>query len=505
MSTHPPHDPRHQGQQPGRPAPQGQPGYQQPHPGQQQHPPQFQQPQPQQPQPQQQPAAQYQQRYSQPQHFAPQGQPPRPYPEQRAYAPARFAAPVTQEMRQRSQVHHYSGGQVQGGWTQQATQAFRRRQDPTAGADLARLIVGIIVACLLGLGLLGILLLAAISMRGVGLVIILLSLLPLSVIILTVIWFDRWKPQPKLILGLCVLWGAVAAVIIVLITQLMSIYALRTVGIDASGDVFGAVVMAPIFEEGAKGIFLVVLVLAARKYFEGPLDGWMYGSLIGAGFAFTENLLYLGGVYAEHQAPGLLLTFAMRCVVSPLLHSTFTGLAGMAIGFAARRGAWWMTILMWIPGYLLGAFLHGLWNGTATLTQNMNVVLSLAVTAVLSFFIAALWFGCGLFLRHDEAKQARVMLGDYANAGWMTHNEVQMLGTWAGRRTGKRWASQFPGGLREMKTMIKAAASLASIRERLLAHVGGRSELDRERYELDALTDARSRLMAAAAQPTWRR
>lgn len=425
------------------------------------------------------------------------------YPEQRAYSQSRLRPSVTQEMRSRSQIHQHSGAQLQASWTQQATSAMRR-EDPTKGADLARLIIGIVVCAVLGLGFLLILLLGALSFRGVGVIIVLLSLLPLSVIIGMVLWFDRWKPQPKLILGLCVLWGAVASVIIVFITQLTSIYALGAFGIDASGDVVGAVVMAPIFEEGAKGIFLVALVLGARKYFEGPLDGWMYGTLIGAGFAFTENLLYLGSAYDDYQSQGLILTFAMRCVVSPLLHSTFTGMAGIAIGLAARRGSWWLTALMWIPGYIVGAFLHGLWNGVATATDDIDPLASIAITLVFSACVSALWFGSGLYLRHEETKQTRLMLGDYANAGWLTHAEVDMLGTWKGRRAGRRWASQFPGGKTEMKAMIRAAASLSSIRERILGGVGGRTEIARERFELDELTQARSRLMASARMPARR-
>ncbi|HLR46651.1 MAG TPA: PrsW family intramembrane metalloprotease, partial [Deinococcales bacterium] len=142
--------------------------------------------------------------------------------------------------------------------------------------------------------------------------------------------------------------------------------------------------MAPLFEETTKTVFLVVVVLAARRFFEGPLDGFMYGSLIGAGFAFTENLLYLNGAYENAQATGLITLFFMRCVMSPLLHSSFSALAGLSIGFAARRGQWWMVALMWIPGLIAGMILHGLWNGMASLPLSpmgsLLLMLGLSIT-----------------------------------------------------------------------------------------------------------------------------
>src|SRR5699024_11787194 len=80
--------------------------------------------------------------------------------------------------------------------------------------------------------------------------------------------------------------------------------ALYMVGIDGVPSIIGAVFQAPVVEESTKTVLLVIIVLAARRYFEGPLDGLVYGALIGAGFAFTENILYLGGAWNENQFEG---------------------------------------------------------------------------------------------------------------------------------------------------------------------------------------------------------
>ena len=51
-------------------------------------------------------------------------------------------------------------------------------------------------------------------------------------------------------------------------------------------------VQAPIVEEVGKGLGLLLLFVTARRAFDGPVDGVVYGALIGAGFALTENIQY---------------------------------------------------------------------------------------------------------------------------------------------------------------------------------------------------------------------
>lgn len=390
-------------------------------------------------------------------------------------------------------VQHTPVSAAQGAWTQHF-QVRQTSRDPKRTQNLVLLLVGIGGIVVLGIALLLILLFTSLQFNGVGLLIVLLSGIPLAGIIATVLLFDRWRPQPLVLLALCVLWGAVASVVLTFAFQIPTIHLAGAVGIDLTGDLTGAVVLAPIFEETTKTVFLVVIVLAARRYFEGPLDGMMYGSLIGAGFAFTENLLYLGGAYAEMQAAGLIVTFLVRCVMSPLLHSSFSALAGLTIGFAARRGAWWATVLMWIPGLIGAMILHGIWNGTSSLVG--GGVGGLLVMLALSVVIAGGWWTTLAVLWHGETKTTREALMRYAGAGWLTQEEAQMLGTWRGRRAGRRWAR--PGtARRHMTQMIRVAAALPAARARVEADVGGPAEREYEVYLLKQLTLHRSELLAA--------
>ncbi|WP_349827088.1 PrsW family glutamic-type intramembrane protease [Brevibacterium litoralis] len=438
----------------------------------------------------------------------PQGGQPQYRPEQRQYEQSRLHPTITQAMRVKAGVEQYSGGPIQDEWS---TQAIMRmpRQNPDEGSKTARTVGMWVVGgalLLLFAAVLVFLLIGFIVSRmpGGGIPVFLLSGFSLAWIAASIIWFDRWKPQPVALLLSCVAWGGAASVIATLVLGGIIDFFLAIVGLPpfSGHPLIGPIVSAPVLEEGTKGVFLVILVLAFRKYFEGPMDGWIYGTLIGAGFAFTENLLYLGGAYADgaqygYGAEALGLTWLMRVVLSPLGHSAYTALAGISIGFAARRGRWWIAILLWFPGLIAGMFLHGAWNAFATVMSAMGAGLFVQLLAVALFggLVSIGWFVTGLILRSNEAKHTKQMLGEYANAGWLTHNEVDMLGTWKGRRAGMRWAARYPEAKPVMSKLIRSGAHLSGIRERVLAGLGGQKERDIETYQLEHFTKLRQLLM----------
>lgn len=421
------------------------------------------------------------------------GQPPMPG---RVYEQARFAPTVTQEMRVRARLQAPQQVVSETPWTGAVRQS-QPEEEPGSTANIIRLVIAILAVVGLFIGLLVLALLGGLSFGLRLFALVALSAIPLIGIIAYVLWLDRWKPQPKIILGLCLLWGAVAAVTLTLVFSIVGKVALYLAGVGSLPDAYGAVVEAPVVEETTKTVLLVVIVLAARRHFEGPLDGLVYGALIGAGFAFTENVLYLGGAW-EQSGGDLLGTFILRCLCSPLLHTVFCTCAGVTIGFAARKWKWWATVLMWLPGLLVGMLLHAVWNGTMTGLGQINGIASIIGLIVLSFIFTTCWIVLGILLRRSERLHTQNMLGDYANTGWMTHSEVDMLATWKGRKFGKRWADSFPGGKEEMRTMIRTSGDLSTTRMRLLAGVGGQKERDIESFQLKKFASARDRLLAAS-------
>ncbi|WP_082914185.1 PrsW family intramembrane metalloprotease [Microbacterium sp. H83] len=340
-------------------------------------------------------------------------------------------------------------------------------------------------------GFLGLLLLALIAYFGlflgplasiIGLV---LALVPLAVVFFVVRMIDRWEPEPKSLVFFAIAWGAIAAVGLTLLVDLgLSLL------FGARGEVASAVVQAPIVEELWKGVGVFLIFLIARRSFDGPVDGVVYGALVGAGFAFTENIQYFAISLIEGGSGQLTVTFILRAVMSPFAHAMFTALTGLAIGLAARRNASaGATLGFGLLGMLGAMLLHGLWNGSSF----VNFFLLYFVLQV-PLFVGFI-FGI-VALRREEARLTRARLGDYAAAGWFTPEEVTMLATPAGRRTGLRWAAQLRGDRRPlMREFIKDATTLASVRQRAIT---GRDPLApvEEQALLNRARAARAALLA---------
>jgi len=313
-------------------------------------------------------------------------------------------------------------------------------------------------------GFLGLLLLALIAYFGlflgplasiIGLV---LALVPLAIVFFVVRMIDRWEPEPKSLVFFAVAWGAIAAVGLTLLVDLG-----LTAVLGFRGEVAGAVIQAPIVEEFWKGFGVFLIFLIARRAFDGPVDGVVYGALVGAGFAFTENIQYFAISLIEGGGEQLTVTFILRAIMSPFAHAMFTSLTGLAIGLAARRHASTGAVLGFgLLGMLGAMFLHGLWNGSSF----ANFFLLYFVLQV-PLFVGFI-FGI-VALRREESRLTKARLGDYAAAGWFTPEEVTMLATPAGRKTGLGWASQLRGDRRPlMREFIKDATTLASVRQRAI-------------------------------------
>lgn len=284
---------------------------------------------------------------------------------------------------------------------------------PKAGRTAPVWIIGVIVLILVGL--VGYFLSAigpAASLIGM-----LLAFVPLAAVLFAIRIIDRWEPEPRGLLVLAVAWGAVAAVGITLGVDLLITIVL---GVDDSPmrDAFSAVVQAPIVEEFAKGLGVYLIFVTARRAFDGPVDGVVYGALIGAGFAFTENIQYFAISFIEGGVVDVSTTFFVRGILSPFAHVMFTSITGFALGLAARRGASPGRALgPWALGMMGAMSLHALWNGSAVFGDFFLLYLTLQVPLFVGFILGI------IALRREEARVTRSRLGDYAAAGWFTRRK----------------------------------------------------------------------------------
>lgn len=321
---------------------------------------------------------------------------------------------------------------------------------------------------------------------GAGMV---LALLPLAGVLLAVRLVDRWEPEPLSLVVFALAWGAVVAVVISLAVGLL--FQILVPGLSPAREVFSAVIEAPVVEEIAKGLGVLLLFLFARRTFDGPVDGVVYGALVGAGFAFTENILYFASAMIEGGVADTTYTFFMRGILSPFAHVMFTSVTGYMLGRAARSGATGRQALgSWLGGLVGAIALHALWNGSAVLGDFYWLYVTLQMPLFAAFIIGV------VLLRREEARLTRHRLGEYAQAGWFTAAEIDLLATAQGRRRAVAWARTLPGDRSgRMKQFIHEATLLAAARQRAATGRDARAVAE-EREHLARTVAARAALLA---------
>lgn len=331
---------------------------------------------------------------------------------------------------------------------------------------------------------------------GAGAVVIsaLVALLPLLGVLFAVRWIDRWEPEPRFALAFALLWGAGVAVAIALLVDLFVqiTLAIGGGGTSEASDALSVAVQAPVVEEIAKGLGVLLLVWIARKSFDGPVDGLVYAAVVAAGFAFTENILYFGEALIEGGTADLGATFVMRGLFSPFAHVMFTACTGIAIGFGVTRTRGAGILGYFALGLVFAIGLHALWNGSLLVVTDFFGYYFLVQVPLFAFAIVLV-----VLLRRAEQRATRVRLQEYADAGWFAEGEVHMLATAQGRRAARRWARALPGEKgAAMKQFTADATRLALVRQRILAGRGGLEVIGEERALLDAITRDRAALLA---------
>lgn len=323
---------------------------------------------------------------------------------------------------------------------------------------------------------------------------ILLAALPLGVVIPSFLWLDRFEAEPNRYLVVAFLWGALVAALVAGVFNTGAELAFRSAtGTATTAMAATALISAPLVEEACKGLLVVLVWRLRRREFDGIVDGMVYAGIVAAGFAFTENIQYLGLAYQQGGGQALTGTFVARCLMSPFAHPMFTLLTGIGVGVAATTRSRVLVVLAPVGGYLLAALSHSLWNlgslraGGGTVA----VFVSVEVPVFLAFVAFVVW------ARRREGRMIGHFLSEYAEAGWLSPSEVQMLSTMAGRRAAKVWARSTGGmaALRAMRRFQDTASELALLRGRMHHLAADATALETEQQLLGAITARRRELL----------
>jgi protease PrsW len=364
------------------------------------------------------------------------------------------------------------------------------------------LLVGFLV---LLMGVCGLLVLGAVtSDTGVlGFLIgITLAALPLPVVIAAFRWLDRYEPEPVGILLFAFFWGATVAALVAAVLNTASLIAIARTGGGSGMDVT-AVLVAPWFEEAAKGAAVLLVLLFRRREFDGVVDGIVLAGLSGVGFAFTENILYFGRAFLAGQQQSLTtgffaagFTFVLRGVLSPFAHPLFTTMTGIGLGIAARTTRPALRIVAPLVGYLVAVVLHGAWN-LSSLSGLTGFFTGYVLVMLPTFGLAV---GIAVWSRRREGATVAARLPAYVEAGWLDPDDVPMLASLPRRRQAIDWVAGRYGDQRAvaLRDFQHAATELAFLRDRVERGLDVPDFPGRERELLREV----SRTRAAAALAT---
>ncbi|KUI12020.1 hypothetical protein AU193_02670 [Mycobacterium sp. GA-1285] len=330
-----------------------------------------------------------------------------------------------------------------------------QRKVRKVGAPLAVLIllatvVGLIVIGLTALNPLG---------AGIGLV---LSSLVMVVVVLAYVWLDRFEPEPPRLLAFAFLWGASVAVVLSVILGLY-LESLIVTGDSDGVSAVSVVVIAPVIEEAAKGTFLLVMMTGRRRRELNSLtDCLVYAGLVGAGFAWLEDILYI----ASGESLGdSLLTAALRLVMAPFAHSLFTTFFGIGVYFALHRRDASAKAGSLVLGYLAAVFTHGLWNGSSLL----GVGWYFGVYLYWMMPLFALAIVLGVQSRRREQAIVASKLPGMVRAGLVTPAEASWLGSLRLRKLALAQAARHGGrpARKAVKRFAAQVVELAFVRDRI--------------------------------------
>ncbi|MFF2654833.1 PrsW family intramembrane metalloprotease [Streptomyces sp. NPDC058045] len=302
-----------------------------------------------------------------------------------------------------------------------------------------------------------------------------LSVLPVPLLIASFRWLDRVDPGPWRILLFAFSWGACAAALIAIVANSFATHWIATATADPSrAGTWGTTVIAPVVEESAKATAVLLVFLFRRRHFAGVVDGAVIAGLSASGFAFTENVLYLGTAFGSDRLTGdsglsslTAATFFVRIVMSPFAHPLFTVLTGIGFGLAAASArSLPRRLLPPAAGLLLAMGLHAAWNSSPKLGDYGFV----AVYAALMVPVFAVVTWLVVWTRQRELRTVRTELPAYTRAGWLGPQEPWALGSMRARRLARDRARHTPGGGRPAARTVSEyeayATSLAFLRHR---------------------------------------
>ena len=283
----------------------------------------------------------------------------------------------------------------------------------------------------------------------VGLILGLICVTPIVLTYLVFIrWVDRFEPEPWWLILAAFIWGALFATLGGGITSGIA-QSVTTALVKATPqqiDMVGATVFAPIFEETFKGMGVALIALISAlglRELDGPLDGAIYGGVVGLGFTLTEDILYVANQFVTGGFGGFVVLLFLRTVLLGLSHCTFTACTGLGFGIASESKSWFVKIAAPLFGFGCAMAMHAMHNFLPTFFGEGGLVLMLLISWTIDILFFVL---LALLVVRDRSIVVRELFGEVGNL--LHPKELQLVSSYFalgfknwGVLTSKGWAA----------------------------------------------------------------
>jgi protease PrsW len=246
-----------------------------------------------------------------------------------------------------------------------------------------------------------------------------LGILQAVIYLLFIRAIDLYEREPLRYVIPVFVWGFAVATTVSLIFNTLFQFTLSRVTSVRTASFFTAVIEAPVVEECSKGLALLLIFyiayLARRRSglveFSGVMDGIVYGSAVGFGFAIAEDLLY-GAQYGAE-------TFIVRRIFGGFAHASFTSLTGIGIGLIPWVHSRALKVILPLLGLSGAVFLHAAFNFTATVFGPVGYLVLFCVI-LLYILIIVVWLAI-------ERRAIREELRGEVSEGTITAHDYYIL------------------------------------------------------------------------------
>ena len=347
-----------------------------------------------------------------------------------------------------------------------------KRSPQASLMKVALAIIAILISLMLGLL---VLLVIGIETGPVGLLLgFVAATIPVPIYVVLVLWIDRYEGEPLWMLSTAFFWGALIAAFFAFLVNTITGLIVSILTNAQVGEAFAAVISAPIVEEVGKALIVVIFFIWKKDEFDGVIDGIVYASLAGLGFAMTENILYYGNAAAE--SGGMLTAIVIvRGFFAPFSHPLFTSLTGIGLGLARQSTNAAVKVIMPVVGLLMAIIMHSIWNASAVFGGGFAFVLTYVVVMVPAFLILMIVVAVSL---RREGQVVRQFLVTDIDRGLFTPEEFQQLGSITGRMGSSFNALSRTGmkGWRTRRRFNQLASELAFHRSRVSRGIKSRNQ-----------------------------